>query len=211
MAKQPYIPFYIGDYIRDTRMLPLNVRGAWVELILQSWDKDGELTATMEEYAMLISCTKEEAVLVIQTLNQKNIFGYTLLEDGRITIVVRKIKKMIELSKTRKTTGSLGGNPKLKKKLLKEKDNLIPEYEYEVRYNTLRDKVFSFKDKYDMDMLTKFLDYWTEKNDKGKKMRFELQDVFDLGRRLRTWHDNNKNRFQAPKETITARQTPKMI
>lgn len=49
-------------------------------------------------------------------------------------------------------------------------------------------KVKSYSDKYPQEMLKDFFHYWTEKNDNGKKMRFEMQKVFDIKRRLATWH-----------------------
>lgn len=139
MPKQPYIQFYIGDYIKDTRVLPLNVKGGWVDLILAMWDNDpkGELTGTTDDFARIMNCTKDESNLVIQTLKQKKIFAWTDLPDGQTKIISRKQKRMIELSKTRKKVGELGGNPILvnqndlkKNKLNIQKDNLIPEYEY---------------------------------------------------------------------------------
>ena len=38
--------------------------------------------------------------------------------------------------------------------------------------------------------LNKFYKYWTEKNVRGKKMRFEKQKTWQLSRRLDTWFDN---------------------
>ena len=40
--------------------------------------------------------------------------------------------------------------------------------------------------------LRKFFDYWTEKNENGKKMRFEKDKVFDIKRRLATWASRDK-------------------
>jgi len=129
VAKQPYIPFYLGDYLKDTRILPLNVRGGWVDLILYMWDNKvrGELVGTYDDFARLMTCSKEEAILVIQTLNQKNIFDYADIGEGKMRIESRKMKSMEKLSKTRKTSGLKGGNPIL----LNQKDNLNTEYKDE--------------------------------------------------------------------------------
>ena len=47
------------------------------------------------------------------------------------------------------------------------------------------------------EVLNEFYRYWTEKNEKGYKMRFEKQKTFDVKRRLQTWLKNeqrfNKN------------------
>jgi len=136
MAKQPYIQFYLGDYIKDTRVLPLNVKGGWVDLILAMWDNTpkGELIGTIEDYARIMNCSKEEANLVIQTLKQKKFFDYDDLGDGHMKIISRKQKKMEKLSEIRKNIGKSGGNPTL----LNQKDNQQanqkhkqnPEYEY---------------------------------------------------------------------------------
>ncbi len=45
---------------------------------------------------------------------------------------------------------------------------------------------------YGEEMLFAFFDYWTEHNPKGRKMRFEMEKVFNVERRLRTWSSRNK-------------------
>lgn len=136
MAKNPYLKFYLGDYIKDTRILPLNVRGAWTDLILFMWDNDpkGEISGTIEDFSRLMCCSVEEAILVIQTLKQKKIFGWEEVGEGVLRIFSRKQKNMLKLSETRSKVGELGGNPKLlqpkEEILLNQKDNLNPEYEY---------------------------------------------------------------------------------
>ena len=37
-----------------------------------------------------------------------------------------------------------------------------------------------------------FIDYWTESNENGRKMRFEMQKTFDIKRRLSKWLKNDK-------------------
>ena len=54
---------------------------------------------------------------------------------------------------------------------------------------------------YDRAMLNEFYSYWTEMNEGGKKMRYEMQRVFDVKRRLKTWHQKDletKKRSAAP-------------
>ena len=50
--------------------------------------------------------------------------------------------------------------------------------------------------KYPQTMLQKFCDYWTEKNKSGTKMRWELQQTFEIRKRLATWtsKDNEFNK-----------------
>src|SRR5690242_4097779 len=57
---------------------------------------------------------------------------------------------------------------------------------------------------YEKEMLRDFFDYWTESNEGGRKMRFEMQKVFDIKRRLRTWYKNN-NRFNGNRKSGIAK------
>lgn len=61
----------------------------------------------------------------------------------------------------------------------------------ETREINFRDKLIPYLDTYGKEMLRAFFDYWTEKNEGGKKMKFEMQKVFEIEKRLRTWSGNN--------------------
>ena len=68
------------------------------------------------------------------------------------------------------------------------------------RENKFNDKVKElFDEKYpsvDISVLEDFCNYWTESNPTGKKMRYEMQQTFDISRRLTTWlsKDWNQNK-----------------
>jgi hypothetical protein len=77
------------------------------------------------------------------------------------------------------------------KVIVNDKDiviNNIDEREAEFK-NSLRPYI----ETYGEPMIKKFFLYWTEKKPKGKKMRFEMEKVFDIQRRLITWNDRNFN------------------
>lgn len=143
MGKQPYIPFYVGDYLKDTRVLPLSVRGAWVDIILFMWDAPvrGEIVGTMEDFARMMSCTIQEAEFALNLLKQKSTADFVLLEHGEIKIISRKMKRDYEISKKRSKAGKKGveakfangfaeANAKAKVKQNTEYDT-DNEYEYE--------------------------------------------------------------------------------
>ena len=44
----------------------------------------------------------------------------------------------------------------------------------------------------DPTIVKEFVEYWTEKNINGKKMKFEMQKTFDIKRRLARWVKNNE-------------------
>jgi len=41
--------------------------------------------------------------------------------------------------------------------------------------------------------VSRFFDYWTERNKSGTKQRWELEKTFEIGKRLKTWFNNAKN------------------
>jgi hypothetical protein len=45
-----------------------------------------------------------------------------------------------------------------------------------------------YSDQYDVDVVTKFFNYWTEKNESGK-MRFQLNKTWETKKRLANWKD----------------------
>jgi len=106
-----------------------------------------------------------------------------------------------------KPTG-LSGNPKKPKKPDTDTDtdtdndnvnDIVKEKETkEQRANKFALRVNAFL-QYDKKMREEFISYWTESNEKGKKLRFELQKVFDIWRRLTTW--NNRNKEKIPSKT----------
>ncbi len=70
----------------------------------------------------------------------------------------------------------------------------------EIRTLAFKNSLIPFKQKYSIDLLKNFFQYWTEPNHSKTKMLFELQKTFDIERRLVTWARNDKT--FAPKQQI---------
>ena len=56
--------------------------------------------------------------------------------------------------------------------------------------------------KYSVEMRESFIRCWTELNRSGKKMRFEMQETFQISKRLATFFRNSK-RFNNDRETTS--------
>jgi hypothetical protein len=110
MSKQPYIPLYTGDYLQDTRMLPLNVRGAWVELMIHMWrsKERGVIVGTMPEFAMMMGCQFEEANFAIGLLQQKSICDYEIMANGMLKLICRRMVREAKTSIERSEAGKAG-------------------------------------------------------------------------------------------------------
>ncbi|MDD4210706.1 MAG: DUF4373 domain-containing protein [Bacteroidales bacterium] len=71
----------------------------------------------------------------------------------------------------------------------------IKTKDLEFRKNEFKNNLEPFLEIYGKDLLNDFFRYWTEHNPDGKKMRFEMEKVFDISKRLKTW-SNNENKFK---------------
>lgn len=70
----------------------------------------------------------------------------------------------------------------------KEKHSLS----FEERKAEFQKSIEPYKGKYSSEMLNEFFPYWTEPTPSGKKMRFELEKTWEVGRRLATWNKRSE-------------------
>jgi hypothetical protein len=114
MGKQPYIPLYTGDYMQDTRTLPLNVRGAWIEIMIHMWrsEERGVIVGTMPEFAMMMGCMLDEANFAIGLLQQKKICDHEILPNGFIKLICRRMNREAKTAKVRSEAGKEGAKAK---------------------------------------------------------------------------------------------------
>ena len=54
-----------------------------------------------------------------------------------------------------------------------------------------KEEVYTFKEKYNPEMLEDFIRYWIEPNKSKTKMKFQLQQTWDLAGRLVTWNNRS--------------------
>lgn len=149
----------------------------------------------------------------LELLFNKNGFVNSDSLDERLAPVYEKRNKAKELSKQQQRQNgkfansntvsyvvSVAETPQSKVKESKLNETKVKESviavpaTLEIRKIHFQNKVSEYLDTYSRDMLRNFFDYWTEKNEGGRKMRFEMQKVFDIGRRLKTWSNNEKNK-----------------
>ena len=51
-----------------------------------------------------------------------------------------------------------------------------------------KEEAITYKEKYSMDLIKEFIEYWTEENLSKTKMKFQLEKTWGMARRLATWH-----------------------
>ena len=128
----------------------------------------------------------------------RNVLGQELgLTPQQVRTILNKLKETEEINISSTTRGTLievvnyesyqvSDTPI--KPITKAPRKTIEEREIE-----FRDSLVEYVDKYGKTMIRAFFEYWTEKQPKGKKMRFEMQKVFDIKKRLVTWSSKDWN------------------
>ena len=129
--------------------------------------------------------------------------------EGMSMFYSRSLKQRMECMDEKKqkriNAGRKGGlaSAKVKQKstiakaLNKTKLNKTKVNNIDNRYDVFNNQSKEFISSYGEDTINDFVRYWTEPNKSNTKMKFEMQQTFDIKRRLVTWSKNdfgtNKN------------------
>jgi uncharacterized protein YdaU (DUF1376 family) len=139
MGKLPYFPFYPSDWTNDTNMLPLEVKGAWIDILCAMWwnEKRGEIKGTPEEFAMLLRTTPNRAMEITLMLITKKICAKKDSPNGTITLISRRMAK----DEKERENNRLRQKRKYQKDKLTEtsrqsKENLTAPSSYSSSYST---------------------------------------------------------------------------
>lgn len=242
MAKAPSIQFYPGDWQRDTglKMCSLAARGLWAEMMWLMFDGEpyGHLSVKgsdipPDKLAVIVGVPLSVVEALLAELEKYGVFSRT--PHG--VIYSRRMVNDWNRRQTNAANGSKGGNPRLSKSVnRKDKGKDIPltadavadsstvlnssEKERASAKPDLQDRIDGFRElclerndgRLSQVELEKFIAYWTEHNEGARKFRAELQEVFQVERRMDTWANNAKSRTTAPadrhKSTIAPRNAP---
>lgn len=101
--KQPYIPFYTGDYLKDTRTMSLQAKGAWIDIIVFMWDSEtrGMIEGDLYDISRMIGASVEETDKVLKEFCRKRICEVSEPSPGVIRIISRRMMKEAEISAKR--------------------------------------------------------------------------------------------------------------
>ncbi len=109
MAKQPYIAFYIGDWLKDpnVNLCSPESRGVWIDFLcaMHELRSGGVLTADKEQLCRAGRCSHaqlDRALNELQTTRTADISERL----GLFTIICRRMKREAEISASRAVSGS---------------------------------------------------------------------------------------------------------
>ena len=161
------------------------------------WDADWELaefiigeTVTFEELPDII----KDKMQYIEGEDQYFIPSFIDFQYGELKERSKPhksvIKRLVE-KKLYKGFESVTITPKDKDKdKVKVKDKKKDKDEREKDFMK-KCKALQEKNGFDNVMLMKFVNYWTESNEGGLLLKFEMQKTFDINRRMTRWKNNN--------------------
>lgn len=112
MSKRPWMPFYVADYIRDTRHLSPAQHGSYFLLILEYWQRGG-LPQDEGQLARLAGMTSEEWMVERNTIAK-------FFEPGwKHPRIDKEIERIEDISKKR----ALAASSNRKSNIIPFKDN----------------------------------------------------------------------------------------
>lgn len=102
MGKAPAFQFYVGDYIKDTRMLSPAARGIWADCLMFMWHSDerGTVSGTIAQLSRMFSATEAEVHAAVDELKCTKVADVTEC-NGIVTLTNRR---MVREERERKST-----------------------------------------------------------------------------------------------------------
>ena len=91
---------------------------------------------------------------------------------------------------------------------VQEKEKEKVEHTIDSRKNDFAESLKPFLETYGREMIKEFFLYWTEPDQKNKKMKFEMQDTWSLNRRLNTWSKQSVKFGTAVSKAETSKFNP---
>ncbi len=109
MVKHPYIPLYVGDWLKDPQLSLCSpaTRGVWIDLIcrLHELGQGGKITANAQQLARLCRSSDADIHAALKDL-QTTDAAEVSERDGIYTVVCRRMRKVAEISLKRQQAGS---------------------------------------------------------------------------------------------------------
>lgn len=197
MSKNPYIKFYVGDYIKDTRKLTLDEKGAWTEALwaMHADSQKGTIQGTWEDISLTIGANRPERCKQIFTrLQEKGICEIQILENcasvdcEQVQIINRRMQQAYLVSQSRSKNGSKGA-------IASQITKGIAITQMDEKRQEFIDETNKYKTDFSQEIITIFLSYWLEPNKSKTKYRYEKETFFDFKKRLDTFVRNSNNNY----------------
>lgn len=147
---------------------------------LETWAKDWNVTKkTVKEFFELL---QKDSMLLYESIQISTRITVCNYEDYQEPVNAKETKGKRKVNGEETDT-----TPK------QEREEEIKNEKNEEKERVFKSEVWQFIDQYPETILKAFLNYWTEKNKSGTKMKWEMQETFEVSKRLATWASRDKD------------------
>jgi uncharacterized protein YdaU (DUF1376 family) len=105
----PYMPLYVGDYLKDTRDLTAEQHGAYLLLLMDMWNRNGALPNNAKVLARITGISPKRWPSVWSAIGSMFVHEGDFLHHKRVDL---ELQKADQISQKRKLAGSAGGRAK---------------------------------------------------------------------------------------------------
>jgi uncharacterized protein YdaU (DUF1376 family) len=135
MSRFPYLPMYVGDYLKKTRHLTTEQHGAYLLILFDLWEHGGSIPFDHNLLARVANITPKRWGRIWDALE-----GYFTVSDGKLSHerLNQEIQKCLQISQKRKHAGKLGGEARslksqggeqaFAKQMVKQTDSMSESY-----------------------------------------------------------------------------------
>ena len=189
MAKDPAFLFYYQDFIVGTTFMTNEQVGAYIKTLCHLADK-GQIT---DKQLLMVCGDVETAGAILEKLQ--------VLKDGVFYSerLNEEVEKRKNFSESRRKNRKAKNTSETYDKHMEDENENEDINRIEIREEIFKSEVQNFKN-YPTAMLNEFIEYWTEPNKSGSRMKFEMEKTWDLKRRLSRWSNNSFNKVPAQKK-----------
>lgn len=143
--------------------------------------KAGQSIKSLRTWGLLFDCTPKTAGKFFDLLSEND-----MIIKERIGTSKRSSTFITVVNWSKYQTGD--------DMVTKARKTSVAQKSIDERESDFKLSLSPFLDSYGKVILNEFYLYWTEKAQRGKKMRFEKQATFDISRRLMRWKNSNFNK-----------------
>lgn len=94
--------FYTGDWIKDTRILSLDARGAWIDLLCVLNENGGEITWSIDDLTQFWAVDSGKTPAILQQISSKKVADVAEMSPGIYRIRCRSMYKRLKFQEQKK-------------------------------------------------------------------------------------------------------------
>lgn len=123
MGKAPADQFYFMDYIRDTRSLSLEAKGAWMDILAHGFFNvpQGRISQDLDAWSRMLGCPVDTARTVLEQIGKHRVGDVETERNGDVTVTNRRQfnawqereankHRVADYRERKKAANSTGGN-----------------------------------------------------------------------------------------------------